>query len=140
MQYQVYTYDRVANNRDVPIGIDLPMNPSRGSSFKMNYASVDQAKANLVNLLLTNKGERVMQPTFGCDLRKTLFESMTDDMDESIKLVVVDAITTWLPYIYINQLDINVDYNANRVQIGLVISLINNKVDTRSIQLEISIQ
>lgn len=140
MQYQVYRYDRVNNSKDVPIGIDLPMNPSRGSNFKMNYTNVDQAKANLVNLLLTSKGERVMQPTFGCDLRKVVFEAMTDDIDEVIKSTIADAIATWLPYVFINQLNVDVSYDANKLNIGLIISLINNKLDTRSVQLEINIQ
>jgi len=139
MKYQVYKYDRTTNNRNIPLGIDLPMNPSRGSNFKLNYSTIDQAKANLVNLLLTNKGERLMQPSFGCDIKKILFDPMTEDIDEDIKSVISDSIAEWLPYIYINQLQIDVNYDANKVTIGLVVSLVNNKIDTRSIQLEINI-
>ena len=140
MNYQVYRYDRVVDNKNIPIGVDLPMNPFRGSNFKMNYTSLDQAKANLVNLLLTNKGERVMQPTFGCDLKKAVFDNMTDDLEESIKTVIADAITTWLPYIFINSLSINFNYNNYQLDIQLTISLLNNKLDTRSVQLEINLQ
>ena len=106
----------------------------------MNYATVDQAKANLVNLLLTSKGERVMQPTFGCDIQKVVFETMTDDIDETIKTVISEAIATWLPYIFINQLTIDLNYDANKLNIGLIVSLVNNRLDTRSVQLEINLQ
>ena len=33
-------------------------------------------KQAIVNLLLTNKGERLMNPTYGSDIRKYLFEPL----------------------------------------------------------------
>ena len=43
----------------------------------MPYISKDQVKANLINYILTNKGERLFDPTFGGDLRSLLFDPTT---------------------------------------------------------------
>ena len=71
--------------KNVAIGVDLPMIAGSGATFKLNYMSLDQAVANAKNLLLTNKGERIMQPNFGCDLTKALFENITEDLTISIQ-------------------------------------------------------
>ena len=119
------------------IGIDLPMNSSSGTSFKLNYLSIDQAVANAKNLLLTNRGERVMQQEFGWYLRKTLFQNITQDLMVDIENRIRTSFEYWLPYIFINKFTIDENTDANRVNIVLSISLAGNQVDTRSIQLEI---
>jgi len=128
--------------KDVAIGVDLPMFGDRGSVFKLNYTTLDQASANARNLLLTNHGERIMLPDFGCDLYRSLFENLTEEFVQSTKDKIKDQFDTWLPYIFINDLQIkyhDTDSNsANRVFLQIVISLQNNKFDTRSIDLVIS--
>ena len=122
---------------DTAVGIDLPMMAGTGATFKLNYTTLDQAIANAKNLLLTNKGERIMQPEFGCDLRNTLFENITTDLVETVEDRIRSNFNYWLPYIFINTLNIVPYEDVNRIDIKLVLSLMNNKFDTRSIQLQI---
>ena len=119
------------------IGIDLPMMSNAGGLFQQNYFSLDQAVANAKNLLLTNKGERVMQPNLGCDLNKILFENITDDLVASIESTIRSSFNYWLPYIFINELLVIPSEDQNRIYLKLTISLNGNPIDTRSIQLEI---
>ena len=119
------------------IGIDLPMMSNAGGLFQQNYFSLDQAVANAKNLLLTNKGERVMQPNLGCDLNKILFENITDDLVASIESTIRSSFNYWLPYIFINELLVMPSEDQNRIYLKLTISLNGNPIDTRSIQLEI---
>lgn len=123
---------------DVAIGIDLPLNVGKGGGFKLNYLSLDQAVANSKNLLLTDRGERIMQPTFGCDLRRSLFENLTLPLIESLNTKIRSSFDFWLPYININELTLIPNEDRNTLFIRLVISLEGNEFDTRSIQLEIS--
>jgi phage baseplate assembly protein W len=122
---------------DVAIGLDLPLVASHGSTFKLNYLSLDQALANAKNLLLTNKGERVMQPDFGCDLRKAVFDNITEEMVLKVDNTIRQAFSFWLPYVFINELVVDPNEDQNRVTVRLSISLVGNELDTRSIQLEI---
>ena len=123
---------------DVAIGIDLPMDAGNGAGFKQTYTTLDQAVANAKNLLFTNKGERIMYPTFGTDLRKTLFENITEDTILDLENNIRSSFATWLPYIFINELTITEDSDYNRVFIKLMISLEGNKLDTRPILVELN--
>jgi phage baseplate assembly protein W len=125
---------------DVAVGIDLPLNSAAGSFFKLNYTTLDQAVANAKNLLLTNKGERIMQPDFGCDLRAIIFENISTDLTFKIEDTIKSSFNYWLPYIFINSLVIQALEDQNRINISLTISLEGNKFDTRSIQLEVQTQ
>jgi phage baseplate assembly protein W len=122
---------------DIAIGIDLPMMAGTGAAFKLNYTTLDQAVANAKNLLLTNRGERIMQPDFGCDLRNTLFENITEDLITKLEDRIKSNFDYWLPYIFINELSIVPSEDQNRIYVSLTISLEGNKFDTRSIQLEL---
>lgn len=124
---------------DVAIGIDLPMMKGVGASFQLNYTTIDQALANAKNLLLTNKGERIMQPEFGCDLRRVVFENITQNLTDSIDATIRENFSYWLPYIFINDLHVSANEDQNTVFVSIVISLEGNKFDTRSIQLEIPV-
>ncbi len=138
--------DIVINRLDasevVGVGIDLPLIAGNGSSFAINYTTMDQAEANAKNLLLTNKGERVMQPNFGCDLYKAIHENITEVLTDTMEERIRDQFSFWLPYININDLTIKPNFEdnsaGNKLFLQMVISLKKNLFDTRSIQLTIS--
>ena len=91
-------------NPDLAVGLKLPFGPGQ-SNFALNFTTVDQTKTNLMNLLLTQKGERFMQPNFGTDLRRILFEPNDERIESRIKQEIVDAVNYWLPYISIDKLE-----------------------------------
>jgi phage baseplate assembly protein W len=123
---------------DVAVGIDLPMMSPTGASFKLNYTTLDQAVANAKNLLFTNKGERIMLPNFGCNLKATLFENITEDLTNEIDDLIRTNFSFWLPYIFINELIVQPHESIpNGLYIQLTMSLDGNRFDTRSIQLDL---
>ncbi len=123
--------------KDVAVGIDLPMLSSHGSSFKLNYTTLDQAVANARNLLLTNRGERVMQPEFGCDLDNIVFENLTNSTIVTVESNIRSNFDYWLPYIFINSLSVVPNQDSNKLYISITISLEGNQFSTRSISLEV---
>jgi phage baseplate assembly protein W len=123
--------------RDKGIGLDLPIFSDYGSGMQINYTTLDQAAANAKNLLLTNHGERVMLPTFGCNLYKSLHENLTEFLVENTKAMIQSQFKYWLSYIFINRLDVYADSDYNKLYISIEISLKNNQFDTRSIELEV---
>lgn len=60
-------------------------------------------------LLSTSLGERVMQPTYGCNLEDLLFEPLTPTVASSIKERVRNAILYHEPRISLDRLDLVLD-------------------------------
>lgn len=87
-------------------GITLPVRRGKDGYFEQAFQSFDQARANLVNLLLTKKGERIMQPDFGTGLEELLFEQMQGDFEERLQEIITESVNFWLPYINIEEIDV----------------------------------
>ena len=87
---------------DYAVGIDLPLNAD--NVFYSNYTTADAIKYNLINFLLTNKGERVFNPTFGANLQSMIFSQSTQTNIESVEANVRNQISLYFPSVVINQL------------------------------------
>jgi phage baseplate assembly protein W len=90
-------------------GITLPLKRGETGFFEQAFTSVEQAKTNLRNLLLTAKGERVMQPNFGSGLHSVLFEQIDDArFEDLLKKTILDSVSFWLPYIDIKDIEVEI--------------------------------
>ena len=65
--------DPINDRENVAIGIRFPFNAE--GVFYSTYTTKEQAKNNLINILLTEPGERIFLPNFGVGLRQLLFEN-----------------------------------------------------------------
>ena len=124
--------------KNVALGLDLPLTGERGATFKQNYFTMDQAEANAKNLLLTEPGERVMLPEFGCGLKKTIFENLTAETVKALEMRIKNSFQTFLPYIFIQKLELTPDEDRNTLFVKMDISLDELGFDTRSILLEVN--
>ena len=113
---------------DYAIGISLPIQISN-TAFNQTFQTVEQVKSNIKNLLLTKKGERVMQPEFGSGLQEALFEMNDTKLEERLEDIINNAIETWLPYITVDSVDIqasNESKDRNRVNVSIKYKYSNN--------------
>jgi len=103
---------------NIAIGVSLPFNGPSGP-FNSTYSTKDQTKSNLINLLLTNKGERIMNPEFGCDLGTVLFEGITDDTKETIKSLISTNVSIFVPEVQLTEILVEnaPQYNNNSVSV-----------------------
>ena len=105
----------LVDEQDKSVGVTLPLRKGNNGYFEVSYTTKDQIKSNIKSLLLTQKGERVMQPNFGSDLRKCLFEPITQTLDSFIEDNITEAINTWMPYVTVESIVYDVD---NTLKIG----------------------
>ena len=98
--------------------IGNPTNPVNGGAlystkangagvFRLSYTTDEQAISNLLMLLLTRKGERLYHPTFGTGLQDLVFEQNTDYIVDRVEAELTEAINFWLPYIIVNNVEID---------------------------------
>ena len=107
------------NNTNVKIGIDLPIR--RGDDLDGFFAStsttIEAVKNNIRNLLQTNEGERFFQPNLGLNLRRLLFEHITNQNLIGVQDAILDKIEFWLPFVEVR--DIQVLSRDNTTDIGV---------------------
>ena len=122
---------RFDDDPDIRIGVNLPFTRDNKTGwFDQSFTTLDAAKSNLRNLLLTMKGERLMQPNFGTDLMKLVFEQDDGTLIDRIRETIITAVDFWLPYLRLNTIEVNNnvetdDMNFNRFNIKLVFSIKN---------------
>lgn len=81
----------------VAVGVSVLFNNS--AVFTSTYTTKDAVKNNLINYLLTNRGDRYDNPLFGGDLRKYVFEQISDTTIDTIKEDVSTTIQNYFPII-----------------------------------------
>jgi len=116
------------------VGILLPMSNSGFGYFAPTKTTRAAAFTNLKNLIMTMKGERPMQPEFGCDIHRVIFDPITDDIKPLIDGSLRDAIAEWLPYIVVhdvivNMEDADVDNNKIRVTLKFSVSILAHSLE-----------
>ena len=85
-------------NDKVAVGVTFPFDGP--AVFNSSYTTKDQVKSNLINLLLTSPGERLMNPEFGVGIRQYLFEQVIDK--EFLKNKITDGAQIYIPQIEID--------------------------------------
>jgi len=121
--------DRFVEDQDtrVSVGIDFPIGrvPDGDGYFKTSKTTVDAIKNNIKLLLKTERSERVFQPFLGMNLKRFIFEQITEDVKVQIENDIVDVFETWLPFVELR--DIEIDSNsANESQSKIGINVVFN--------------
>ena len=65
----------------------------------MNTGLADAVSDNLKNIILTNRGERVMNPSFGANLKSILSEFGTDGFEGEVMARIKTSVSKYLPYV-----------------------------------------
>jgi phage baseplate assembly protein W len=107
---------------DIPFlgqGWGFPPEFTRSSHSVKMIAGEDDIRSSLEILLSTSIGERIMQPTYGADLKKLLFEPL----DTGLRAYIEDLITTAILYhearIRLDRVTLTAKPNEGRIDISL---------------------
>lgn len=68
---------------------------------------------SVMNLILTEKGERLYQPEVGGNISGLLFELMSDETTYMIRREIQEVITNWEPRAVLQNVDVIADYDNN---------------------------
>lgn len=109
--------------KNIAIGISLPFNGASGP-FNKTYSTKDQIKSNLINLVLTNKGERIFNPEFGADIKRVLFEGITEEITPLLQRLIVDNASIFVPEVSISEILVSQDPDNNSLSINIKYNLI----------------
>jgi uncharacterized protein len=71
-------------------------------------ADIEDIEESLRILLATTPGERVMQPAYGCGLRRMVFETLNEQTLTAIKDRIRKAVLFFEPRVILQRIDANV--------------------------------
>ena len=80
---------------DYAVGLALPIQITN-VAFKQNYTEIEQLKSNIKNLLLTKRGERLMNPLFGTGIETVLFEPITDEFEDKVQTIITNYVEIYV--------------------------------------------
>ena len=102
--------------------IKAPIFPFKTNDTKgfENYSSTKETvQFHIKNLFLTNPGERISLPQYGVGVRRYLFENITQGLLNNLEAVILSQISTYMPYIRVEQIAIDDFPEENKISISL---------------------
>jgi phage baseplate assembly protein W len=85
------------------LGLKYPIQKNSQGYFA-KIADTSTIKSDLLILLLTNFGERVMLPSFGTGLSSALFQQNNAALEAQVVSLIKSAISKWEPRVSITQI------------------------------------
>ena len=109
------------------VGFGFPLDGD--AVFIPTFTTRAQTRANLLNYLLTNRGERVFRPNFGSNLRSLLFENIIDAELEDLQSIIQEDIRRFFPNVTVKQIEFNNEPDRNEINFTLTYEIINLGVE-----------
>lgn len=117
----------------IALGVTLPVRLGANGYFETTANVVTQLKSNLRNLIMTKRGERFGNPSFGCDVEVNVFDPITDDTVANIRGSIESAVQTWMPFLTIQNVNVVKDEDNNTVSMTITFQFVIGTVITDSI-------
>jgi phage baseplate assembly protein W len=109
------------------VGVALPF--SGRAVFNSTYTSKEAIRANLINYMLTGKNERVFNTNFGAGLRNLLFEAITEESIQELKLNITKNLELYFPRVKVSSFEINAIPDNNLVNLELKYSVVQTNIE-----------
>ena len=119
--------DPINLESNVAVGIPFPFNAE--GVFYSTYTTKEQVKSNLLNVLLTEPGERLFLPNFGVGIRNLLFEQNVNLA--LLKEKINNQVNIYVPEIEISEVRVDKSPDSHILYIAIDYRMsINNDPDT----------
>ena len=99
------------------LGIRLPLTRDSSDGFTMLKTLRQMTKQNFKMLLLTNPGERIMEPNFGVGLKRYLFNNFMSKTQSAKSEKINQQVKLYMPVIRITDLQFESSPDTNSIRI-----------------------
>jgi phage baseplate assembly protein W len=104
--------------------VRLPLTQDSGDGYTMIKRIKTLVKQNLKMLILTNPGERVMEPDYGVGIKEFLFENFESDVFARIDQKIREQVARYMPAVQIRKLQFaNSNPDTNTLSLYLEYSI-----------------
>lgn len=123
----VQTFDRIL------FGPILPRDGGNPNTEDWNFNLSQDLyiiESSLKNLLITTKGERIMEPEYGTRLRYLLFEPNITGIEAMVRAEIVEALNRWEPRIVLTSVAVTRQNRDVKVEVQVMSKLTQNQFGT----------
>ena len=144
MAYQVeLKYISLSKREDIK-GLNYPLSSDNLGGIFASVYNENAIKQGILQMIKTQKGERVMYPNFGTTTRKRLFSKLDQTTSEEIKQEIEELFELYEPRVILHQvrtgspIPTENDFETNELQIQILVSLKETPTVTSIIQVFIN--
>lgn len=123
MAYNARNINPIDLKPSTAVGVSLPF--SAPQAFTSTYTTQDQLKYNIINLLLTDKRERVFTPNFGAGIASQVFEQITPETLATLEAIVRSSIESQFPNVAVTEATATPIYDDNSINVVVKYSITN---------------
>lgn len=103
------------------LSVKLPLSRDPDDGLSLNKGFPELVKQNLLMILLTIPGERMMLPEFGVGLKRYLFDNDSPALRSELSSKIRSQVSRYLPYINITSLSFKTSNQNNDIDRNLLI-------------------
>ena len=106
------------------ISVRLPLTLDGTDGFGMIKTVKKMIRQNLKMLILTNPGERVMEPDFGVGIKQFLFQNASSNVYSQIDSKIREQIDIYIPAVTVQEINFySIEPDSNKVSFRLTYSI-----------------
>jgi len=114
--------------------VRLPLSRDSADGFGMIKEIEEMIRQNLKMLILTNPGERIMDPEFGVGMRQFLFQNYSENVYSEIDSKIREQVSIYIPAVRIQDVKFySIEEDSNIIKFRLVYTIpaigINDLID-----------
>ena len=99
------------------VGVSLPF--SGKAVFNSTFETKEAIKSHLINYLLTGRGERYLNPTFGSGLRNQMFNNINRENLSTLEVQIAQELEDYFPTLSVSKLNITGVPDSNTISLSL---------------------
>jgi len=114
--------------------VRLPLSRDSADGFGMIKEIEEMIRQNLKMLILTNPGERIMDPEFGVGMRQFLFQNYSENVYSEIDSKIREQVSIYIPAVRIQDVKFySIEEDSNIIKFRLIYTIpaigINDLID-----------
>ena len=118
-----YLYKDLFLDIDNRVSYNNQLNRTEELKDVLGLFDIEAVKTSIANALLTSPGEKILNPEFGVDLRRFIFEPIDEDTAEDIQDDIEDNLPKWEPRISLENVFVEADEEQQEYKITLQINI-----------------
>lgn len=106
---------------------------SKSNRIDLKTSTDEGAIVNSIrNIFSTTPGEKILEPTFGLNLKQWLFQPLDEFTAQEIGETIVEGIKRYEPRVVVKNVNVDIDYEQHEYAIQLVLSIPALNIDSKA--------